>query len=66
MTNRCAMLCRPYQKCTLYDRLSTRPFLLDVEKKWIAFQLLKALAQCHLGLVCHGDIKTTVIVNLKS
>lgn len=58
MTSRCAILCRPFQKFTLYDRLSTRPFLLDVEKRWIAFQLLKALGQCRIAMVCHGDIKS--------
>jgi hypothetical protein len=26
---------------------STRPFLLTVEKMWIAFQLCRALQQCH-------------------
>ncbi|KAI6184097.1 Non-specific serine/threonine protein kinase [Aphelenchoides bicaudatus] len=57
-TERCIILHRPYKKHTLYDRLSTRPFLLDIEKKWIAFQLLKALSQCRMHSTCHGDIKT--------
>lgn len=26
---------------------STRPFLSVMEKRWIAFQLLKALEECH-------------------
>lgn len=37
---------------------STRPFLEDVEKKWIAFQLLCALRDCHSLDVFHGDIKS--------
>jgi phosphoinositide-3-kinase, regulatory subunit 4 len=37
---------------------STRPFLEDIEKKWIAFQLLCALRDCHSQDVFHGDIKT--------
>jgi RIO-like serine/threonine protein kinase len=36
---------------------STRPFLRTIEKKWIAYQLLRALDQAHGQGVCHGDIK---------
>lgn len=48
---------RQYVKYSLYDRISTRPFLSSVEKKWITFQLLYALQQSHKFGVCHGDIK---------
>ncbi|KXX83389.1 Serine/threonine-protein kinase ppk19 [Madurella mycetomatis] len=51
-------LVRQYFYNSLYDRLSTRPFLEDVEKKWLAFQLLCALRDCHAKDVYHGDIKT--------
>uniref|UniRef100_A0A914D2B2 non-specific serine/threonine protein kinase n=1 Tax=Acrobeloides nanus TaxID=290746 RepID=A0A914D2B2_9BILA len=61
-TARCSILTRPYHKDTLYDRLSTRPFLLDIEKRWIAFQMLKALGQCRIARVCHGDIKSQNIL----
>lgn len=37
--------------------MSTRPFLTTVEKKWITFQVLCALHQCHKQKICHGDIK---------
>lgn len=37
--------------------MSTRPFLTSVEKKWITFQVLCALHQCHKQKICHGDIK---------
>ncbi|KAI9828068.1 MAG: Serine/threonine-protein kinase [Thelocarpon impressellum] len=37
---------------------STRPFLEDIEKKWLSFQLLCALRDCHARSVYHGDIKT--------
>ena len=39
-------------------RTSTRPFLEDIEKKWLSFQLLCALRDCHARNVYHGDIKT--------
>lgn len=37
--------------------MSTRPFLTTIEKKWITFQVLCALHQCHKQKICHGDIK---------
>ncbi|KRT79355.1 HEAT domain-containing protein [Oryctes borbonicus] len=48
---------REYVKYSLYDRISTRPFLTNIEKRWITFQVLYALSQCHKVKVCHGDIK---------
>ncbi|UNI21996.1 Non-specific serine/threonine protein kinase [Purpureocillium takamizusanense] len=50
-------LVRQFQYSSLYDRLSTRPFLEDIEKKWLAFQLLCALRDCHARDIFHGDIK---------
>ena len=44
------------------DLHSTRPFLEDIEKKWIAFQLLCAIRDCHAKNVYHGDIKTENIL----
>ena len=41
---------------------STRPFLDDIEKKWLAFQLLCGLRDCHSRNVYHGDIKTENIL----
>lgn len=57
-----AYLLRQWLYSSLYDRLSTRPFLEDIEKKWIAFQLLCALRDCHARDVYHGDIKTENIL----
>jgi phosphoinositide-3-kinase regulatory subunit 4 len=37
--------------------MSTRPFLTPIEKKWITFQVLCALHQCHKQKIFHGDIK---------
>jgi phosphoinositide-3-kinase regulatory subunit 4 len=48
---------RQFLYSSLYDRLSTRPFLEDIEKKWLAFQLLCALRDCHARDIYHGDIK---------
>lgn len=36
---------------------SARPFLSDIEKRWIAFQILNAVQQCHAQGICHGGIK---------
>lgn len=51
-------------KHSLYDRLSTRPFLTAIEKKWITFQVLCALHQCHKQKICHGDIKLENIFSI--
>lgn len=51
-------LVRQYMFSSVYDRMSTRPFLEDIEKKWLAFQLLCAVRDCHAQNVYHGDIKT--------
>ncbi len=49
-----AFMVRQYFSSNLYDRLSTRPFLTLIEKRWMAFQLLKALQQVHGRGECHG------------
>ncbi|KAF2148988.1 protein kinase WD40 [Myriangium duriaei CBS 260.36] len=53
-----AYLVRQYVHSSLYDRISTNPPLEDIEKKWIAFQLLCAVRDCHARNIYHGDIKT--------
>jgi phosphoinositide-3-kinase, regulatory subunit 4 len=50
-------LVRQYINNSLYDRMSTRPFLENIEKKWIAFQLLCAVRDSHARDIYHGDIK---------
>lgn len=52
------LLVRQYIHHSLYDRISIRPFLELIEKKWIAFQLLCAVKDCHTRNVFHGDIKS--------
>ncbi|XP_047134081.1 phosphoinositide 3-kinase regulatory subunit 4 isoform X1 [Hydra vulgaris] len=62
LTDRAGLLIRQFVHDNLYDRISTRPFLSIVEKKWIVFQVLCALEQMHSVKVCHGDIKTENIM----
>ncbi|XP_076279148.1 vacuolar protein sorting 15 isoform X2 [Lasioglossum baleicum] len=57
LTEKSGSIMREYVKYSLYDRISTRPFLTCIEKKWITFQVLYALHQAHKFGVCHGDIK---------
>ncbi|XP_055958193.1 phosphoinositide 3-kinase regulatory subunit 4 [Patella vulgata] len=57
-SDKAGLIFRQYVKDSLYDRISTRPFLNMIEKKWIAFQLLCALNQSHRVKVFHGDIKS--------
>jgi phosphoinositide-3-kinase regulatory subunit 4 len=40
-----SFLIRQHFLSNLYDRISTRPFLSPVEKKWMTYQLLRALEQ---------------------
>jgi phosphoinositide-3-kinase regulatory subunit 4 len=50
-------LIRQYFNANLYDRLSIRPFLNNLEKYWIIYQLLKSLEICHEHNIVHGDLK---------
>ncbi|KAF2829205.1 ARM repeat-containing protein [Ophiobolus disseminans] len=61
-TAACGYLVRQYIHGSLYDRLSTRPFLEEIEKKWLSFQLLCAVRDCHARNIFHGDIKTENIL----
>jgi len=55
--DKAAIIVRQDIYASLYDRISTRPFLNTIEKKWITYQLLNAVAECHAASVIHGDIK---------
>ncbi|KAF3035232.1 Serine/threonine-protein kinase [Didymella heteroderae] len=61
-TAACGYLVRQYIHSSLYDRLSTRPFLEEIEKKWLSFQLLSTIRDCHAKNIFHGDIKTENIL----
>ena len=52
-----AFMIRQYVRYSLYDRLSTRPFLTDIEKCWIVYQVLRCMDWCHKRHLHHGDIK---------
>ncbi|KAK3265006.1 hypothetical protein CYMTET_26290, partial [Cymbomonas tetramitiformis] len=60
--DKAAYLLRQYLYSNLHDRLRTRPFLSNCEKKWLAFQLLHAVAQSHERGICHGDIKLENVI----
>lgn len=47
-TDKAAYLLRQYFFNNLHDRLSTRPFLSLVEKKWLAFQVMIDIYFIHL------------------
>ncbi len=53
---------RQYFFANLKDRLSTRPFLSDMEKLWIAYSLIHACCQLHSNGFAHGDIKSENVV----
>lgn len=61
-TERAGYIIRQYVASNLYDRISTRPFLSPIEKKWIAFQVLSALADARSRKISHGDIKSENIL----
>ncbi|KIY49828.1 hypothetical protein FISHEDRAFT_40447 [Fistulina hepatica ATCC 64428] len=57
-TDRAGYIIRQWIASNLYDRISTRPFLSTIEKKWISFQLLYALRDARNRKISHGDIKS--------
>lgn len=57
-TETAGYLIRQWMSTNLYDRISTRPFLTTIEKKWITFQLLQAMMEARRHNVPHGDLKS--------
>ncbi|WFD30617.1 non-specific serine/threonine protein kinase [Malassezia sp. CBS 17886] len=57
-TDLAGYLVRQWLMSSLYDRISTRPFLATVEKLWISYQLLYAMRASSECKVAHGDLKT--------
>ncbi|KAG0668135.1 Serine/threonine-protein kinase [Maudiozyma exigua] len=63
-SNRAGYLIRQHLRRNLYDRLSSRPYLQDIESKFIAFQILQTLKDIHQLDIVHTDIKTeNIMVN---
>eukprot|EP00466_Bigelowiella_natans_P019960 jgi/Bigna1/69137/fgenesh1_pg.8_\ len=48
---------RQYFAFNLFDRFHVRPFFSQVDKHWIAYQLLQATYQLHKSGIHHGGIK---------
>ncbi|PCH37519.1 hypothetical protein WOLCODRAFT_140908 [Wolfiporia cocos MD-104 SS10] len=61
-TDKAGYIIRQWIASSLYDRISTRPFLSMIDKKWIAFQLLNALRDGRNRKISHGDIKSENIL----
>ncbi|KAI0768204.1 hypothetical protein BD413DRAFT_672415 [Trametes elegans] len=61
-TDKAGYVIRQWVASNLYDRISTRPFLSGVEKKWIAFQIMNALRDARNRKVSHGDVKSENIL----
>ncbi|CAO1632756.1 unnamed protein product [Sympodiomycopsis kandeliae] len=55
-------LIRQWLASSLYDRISTRPFLSVIEKKWITYQLLSAMKGSRDRKIPHGDLKSENIL----
>ncbi|KAL9931457.1 hypothetical protein V8E36_009622 [Tilletia maclaganii] len=56
-TESAGYLIRQWLASNLYDRISTRPFLSIIEKKWITYQLIHAMRDARAAKVAHGDLK---------
>ncbi|KAI0701928.1 hypothetical protein BC835DRAFT_1321753 [Cytidiella melzeri] len=61
-TEKAGYMIRQWVASSLYDRISTRPFLAPIEKKWLAYQLLTALRDARNKKISHGDIKSSNIL----
>lgn len=56
-TSKAAFVVRQYFLNSLVQKYHRHPFLTDIDKRWVAFQLLEAVKQLHEGGIIHGDIK---------
>ncbi len=61
-TENAGYLIRQWLASSLYDRISTRPFLSPIEKLWLTFQLLMGMRTARARGVPHGDLKTENIL----
>jgi phosphoinositide-3-kinase regulatory subunit 4 len=61
-TDKAGYIIRQWLANNLFDRISTRPFLSLIEKKWIAFQILTGLRDARNKKVAHGSLSTLNIL----
>ena len=57
-----AFILRQHFHSSLHTRISMRPFLSNIEKRWIVYSILQAIAQAHNAGVVHLDIKSENIM----
>uniref|UniRef100_A0A6B2KWI3 non-specific serine/threonine protein kinase n=1 Tax=Arcella intermedia TaxID=1963864 RepID=A0A6B2KWI3_9EUKA len=57
-TDSASFMSRQYFHYNLHDRFSARPFLTNIDKLWLTYQLIKGVEKCHENEMYHGDIKT--------
>jgi len=53
---------RQYFAFNVFERFHVRPFFSNVDKHWIAYQLLQATQQLHASGIHHGGIKSENIM----
>ena len=58
----CCIIFRQYFEFTLKERIYLMPYLNDIEKIWISFQLLFSLNNMRQLNITHGDINTNNIL----
>jgi phosphoinositide-3-kinase regulatory subunit 4 len=56
-TSKAAFVVRQYFLNSLVQKYHRHPFLTEIDKRWVGFQLLEAVRQLHERGICHGDIK---------
>ncbi|EJD52092.1 ARM repeat-containing protein [Auricularia subglabra TFB-10046 SS5] len=61
-TEKAGYILRQWVSSSLYDRISTRPFLSNIEKKWLVYQLLSGMRDARNRKIPHGDIKSENIL----
>lgn len=61
-TDKAGYIIRQWLANNLFDRISTRPFLSQIEKKWVAFQILTGLRDARKKKIAHGSLSTTNIL----
>jgi len=52
-----SLILRQYYSFNLKERMTSMPYLSEIEKMWIAFQMVYSVSQIHKIGICHGDIK---------